>query len=107
MVKISSVVTEQGDSSLSTQVGMRLLLLDSEAWGPPFELLADKDFSTIVIKLGMSAEVTIFDVFSSSIRSSLFSAPCFPPLSLLYLFPWVAGGNVNLFSVPDLVVSFF
>jgi len=88
-------------------VGTRLPLLDSEAWAAPFELLADKDLSTVIIMLGMLAEVTVLGVFSSSIRRGLFSAPCHSPSLLLCLFPQVAGGAVDLFSVFDLVVSFF
>jgi len=100
MMKISSVVRGRGDSLLSVLVGTRLVLLDSEAWGALFEFLADKDLNTVVIMLGMSAEVTVFDVFSSSIHRGLFSAPCRFPSLLVH-------GNVNLFSVLDLVMSFW
>ena len=79
MVEISSVVRGRGDPLLSALVGMRLLLLDSEAWGAPFELLADKDLSTVVIMLGMSAEVTILGVFFRSLQSLL----CFLSFSIV------------------------
>ena len=107
MAEISTAVRGRGDSSLSAWVGTRLLLLDSEAWGALFELLVDKDSSTVLIMLGMSAEVTVLGVLSSSVRRGLFSAPGRSPSSLLRLFPLVAGGDVDLFAVLDLVVSFF
>ena len=107
MAEISSTVRGRGDSSLSAWVGTRLLLLDLEAWGVLFELLANRDLSTVVIMLGMSAEVTVLGVLSSSVRRSLFSAPCHSPSSILHLLPLVADGDVDLFAVLDLVVSFF
>ena len=98
-----SVVRGRGGSSLAALVGVRLLLPDApavlEALGAPLELLADRDLRTVVIMLGMLAEVTVMDVFSSSVGRGRFSVPCRSPSSFLRLFTRVTGGDVNLFSV--------
>ena len=98
-----------GGSSLAALVGVKLLVLDApavlEALGAPLELLADRDLRTVIIMLGMSAEVMVLDVFSSSVGRGRFSIPCRSPSSFLHLFPRVAGGDVDLFSV-FLPVSF-
>ena len=103
MTEMSSVVRGRGGSSLAALVGVRLLLPDApavlEALGTPLELLADRDLRTIVIMLGMLAEVTVLDVFSSSVGCGHFSVPCLSPSSFLRLFPRVTGGDVDLFSV--------
>ena len=103
MAEMSSVVRGRGGSSLAAQVGVRLLLPDApavlEALGAPLELLANRDLRTVVIMLEMSAEVTVLDVFSSSVGRSRFSVPCRSPSSFLRLFPRVTDGDVNLFSV--------
>ena len=103
MAEMSSVVRGRGGSSLAALVGARLLLPAApavlEALGALLELLADRDLRTVVIMLGMSAEVTVLDVFSSSVGRGRFSVPCRSPSSFLCLFPRVTGGNVDLFSV--------
>ena len=53
----------------------------------------------------MLAEVTVLDVFSSSVGHGHFSVPCRSPSSFLHLIPRVTGGDVDLFSVL-LFVSF-
>ena len=109
MAEISSVVRGRGDSSLAALVGVRLLVPDTpavlEALGAPLELLADRYLRIVVIMLGMSTEVTVLDVFSSSVGRGRFSIPCRSPSSFLRLFPRVAGSDVDLFSV-FLPVSF-
>lgn len=65
-----------------------------EAMATPIELFADRDFSTVVMMLGILAMVTVFDVFCSSFVCSCFSVWL---SSFLDHFPPVAGGNVSLF----------
>ena len=109
MAEMSSVVRGRDGSSLAALVGVRLLVPDApavlEALGAPLELLADRDLRTVIIMLGMPAEVTVLDVFSSSVGRGRFSIPCHSPSSFLRLFPQVASGDVDLFSV-FLPVSF-
>jgi len=88
MAEVSSAVRGRGESSLAALVGAGLLFPDAtvvaapvvvEALGVPPEfcgfVLAERDFSTVITMLGMSAVVTVLEVLCSSDVRGCFSVP--------------------------------